>query len=423
MITEDASRRMLLVGGAGDMSLSVDVAVGALAEARARGLATWVTNQADTLAVTPTVGAEADAVSAVDHADPASAVAWARERVAAGERFDLVFGVREMAQVAVAEIASALGTAGNPPEAVRRVRTKDACRAALAAAGFPQPQVRLCAGLADAEEFLRASRGPWVVKPRDAMGSEGVRKVTGSVDLRAAVAELPDPAEFLVEQFVEGAEFSVEGVFLRGEPRILAVTAKEKAPPPYFVEIGHRLPADLAPTTRAEVEARVVAALRALELRFGLFHVELWLAPQGVVLGEVHVRIGGGWIHRMLPYVIPGLELYGLVYDDALGLAEPPPLTPVRAAASRYLTPPPGRLTAVEGWPAVVAHPAVLYAELAVTPGDVIRPLRNAEDRVGVVVVGAETPAQAGRLAAELADSVRFVVEPATDAALARREE
>jgi biotin carboxylase len=404
--------RLLLLGGAGDMTLSVDVAAEALFQARERGFHTQLTNTAAALAATPIVAELADAAAEVGFERPGDSVDWALAQAAAGAGFDAVFGVREMAQVAVAEVADALGLPGNDPDAVRRIRTKDACRAALAAAGFPQPAVRLCTGTAAALAFLRESQGPWVVKPRDAMGSEGVSLVTGPADLGAALDRLPTLEPFLVEEFVEGPEFSVEGLFLGGVPTVLAVTAKEKLPPPYFVEVGHVLPAALPQADRAEIEDRVAAALTALGLRYGAFHVELWLTARGVVLGEVHGRIGGGWIHRMLPHAVPGLELFGLLCDDALGLPVAAPPNPSRAAASRYLTPGPGRLVSVEGWDRVMTHPAVLYAELTVGPGDTIRPFRSADDRVGAVVVGAETPAAAEQLARELAASVRFVTEP-----------
>lgn len=45
--------------------------------------------------------------------------------------------------------------------------------------------------------------------------------------------------------------------------------------------------------------------------------------------------------------------------------------------------------------------------------GDVVRPFRSGEDRVGAVVVGAETPAATRKLADELVESVKFEVESA----------
>ncbi|MEV6825042.1 ATP-grasp domain-containing protein [Amycolatopsis sp. NPDC051102] len=404
---------LLFVGGARPLSFSLDMAAEALAQAAARGIRVHVTNTADVLEATADVVGKAAETSAVDVSRPGESAAWARAR---GERFDAVYALQELLQVAVAETAEAVGAPGNPPEAVHRVRTKDACREALAAAGFPQPVVRLCADRAEAERFLREYAGPWIVKPRDAMGSTGVSLVSDAAELPAALALLPDAKPFLVEQFVDGPEFSVEGVFLGGAPKILAITAKEKVPPPFFVETGHVLPAPLPDVRQREIEEQVTNALKTLGLRVGGFHVELWLTPGGVVLGEVHARFGGDWIHRMLAHAIPGLELYGLVFDDMLGRPLPDvPLEPSRGAAVRYFTPPPGRLAAVEGWDEVLAHPAVLHAELGVAAGDEVQPLHRSGDRVGLVVVGADTAEAASALAADLVDSVKFVPESEPD--------
>lgn len=414
MGAEPNSPTLLLVGGARAVSISVAMVVEALEQATARGIRTHVTAPEEALAATPAVSAVARETSAVGFLQPQESVDWALGLVGRGGRIDAVFALQEMAQVTVAEVAQAVGAPGNPPDAVRRVRTKDACREALRSAGFPQPAVGLCADVAEAEAFLRGSSGPWIVKPRDAMGSIGVSQVASAWELPAALALLPDSKPFLVEEFVAGPEFSVEGVFLDGAPRILAVTAKEKVAPPFFVETGHVLPAELPEEQREEIERQVGKALTHLGLRTGAFHVELWLTRDGVVLGEVHGRFGGDWIHRMLEHAIPGLELFGLIYDDMLGRsAGHPALEPVRGAAVRYLTPEPGRLLSVDGWEELLAHPAVLHAELTVKVGEVIRPLHRSSDRVGLIVVGADSAAQARELAAELASSVRFEVSEA----------
>ncbi|WP_405984770.1 ATP-grasp domain-containing protein [Streptomyces sp. NBC_00872] len=414
-MTDPTDPCLLFVGGAGNATLAVDVVETAMRQARARGLRIHVTNQEATLAATPTVGALADAVSVVDFERPGESAAWAREQAAAGAKFDIVFGVREMAQEAVAEVADALGRPGNPPHAVHRVRTKDEARAALAAAGFLQPAFRVCEDPAAAVEFLAGSTGPWVVKPRDAMGSEGVTRIDSRAELDDALAFLPGEGAFIVEEFIEGPEYSAEGVFIDGVPHVLAITSKELLPPPNFFETEYVIPALLPEAARLDIEKQVVAAFAELELRYGQFHAELWLTERGVVLGEFHVRNAGGWIHRMLAHVIPGLEWFGLVFDDVLGRPiDKEALKPVRGSAIRFPTPPPGRLVAIEGWEEVLAHPALLHAELAVAPGDIIEPHRSVENRVALIAVGADTPAEAQKLVRALDASVRFITEPVT---------
>jgi biotin carboxylase len=409
------TQTLLLVGGAGAPGMGVDIALTALEQARARGLRVHLTNQKDLIATTRPACDMAAEVSAVDPEDVHGSLAWAREALAAGKSFDVVFSLREFSLVTTAEIAAIAGVAGNSPTAVRRVRRKDECRAWLAAAGFWQPSGRLCRDASEAHAHVRGTRGPWVVKPRDGAGSEGVSLVTDPAHITAAVENLPaESRPFLVEEFVDGAEFSVEGLFLGGQPHVLAITAKEKLPPPFFVEVAHTMPAQLPDDVQRDIVASVTQALAALELRFGPFHVELWVTGRKeIVLGEMHARLGGDYIHRLLEYSIPGIELFGLVYDDALGRsADSFDFSCSRAAATRYLAPPPGKLLSVEGWDAVRDHPSVLVAELNVKPGDMIPPVRSSDDRVGAVVVGEASADKARQLALELAESVRFAVEP-----------
>ncbi|MET9232367.1 ATP-grasp domain-containing protein [Lentzea sp. NPDC003310] len=411
--TDPSRPAVVLVGGVGAIALGVDVGRHALAQARARGMATHQVNQAATLAATPELADLADRSWPVDFMTPGDSAAWAKESAARGQRIDVVIGVREFAQEATAEVAAAAGAPGNPPDVVRTVRNKDLCRAALAAKGFRQPGFRLCADAAEAADFVAATTGPWVVKPRDQMGSKGVTKVEDLAALAPAVAALGSDEPFLVEEFVSGQEYSVEGVFLGGRPHVLAVTEKQLMEP-LFVEVGHVLPAPLPEAVTEEFATAVTAALEALGLGFGVFHVELWHTAGGVVLGEVHVRNGGDWIHLLLQHAIPGFELFGTVYDDALGNpVDVAALTPTRGAAVRFLTPPAGVLERIEGWDEVLAHPAVLRASLGVEPGAVIPPVTESYDRVGEIVVGADTPEQASALARELADSVTFVVRSA----------
>ncbi|MFJ7416087.1 ATP-grasp domain-containing protein [Streptomyces sp. NPDC098077] len=418
MTQQESAPEVLFVGGAGQAPLSIDVVAMALVQARSRGLATRLLSHAADIPHTRRAGDLADGVHAVEFTDAAAAVAWAVEHARVDPRPRVVFTGREPALGPAARMAEALGVAGNPPRSVETVQNKDACREFLARAGFRQPAVRLCRDRQEAEQALRETHGPWVVKPRVGGGSLGVSKVTSPTELSGALGLLPDEEPFLVEEFVEGEEFSVEGLFLDGSPHVLAVTAKRKLPPPFFVEVGHSLPAALPQGVTEKVTETVTEALKALKLRFGLFHVEFWLTAEGIVLGEVHARLAGGYIHRMLAYAVPGLEMFGAVFDDALGRPRAAAdLVCTRAGASRFFTPPAGRLIAVEGWAEASSHPAVVAAELRVAPGDVIAPYRHSEERIGALTVGADTVRAAEELVGRLVESVRFVVEPADDPA------
>ncbi|MFL6125990.1 ATP-grasp domain-containing protein [Actinophytocola sp.] len=345
-----------------------------------------------------------DETVAFDIHDPAAARRWARGR----SDIDAVVTVQELCVLPAAEIAEELGLPGNDPDVVRGIRTKDLCRERLRSAGFPQPRVAVCASRREAEAFMLAHRGPWVVKPRDGLASTGVTLVHDRAGLAEALAALDNvaaslakfgaraaagPREFLIETFVRGTEFSAEGVLVGGVPRVLAVT--EKRTDDSFIETGHRVAPVTDPALAAAADT-VARAVTAAGVTHGAFHVEFWRTPHGVVLGEVHARPGGDYIHALVEHSRPGLELYGLLVDDLLGRAPAPVPPQTRAAGAEFLLLPPGHLRAVHGWAEVAAHPEVLAADLWVRPGREVGRVTDNLDRHGVIVAAGGDEVLAG---------------------------
>jgi formate-dependent phosphoribosylglycinamide formyltransferase (GAR transformylase) len=163
-------------------------------------------------------------------------------------------------------------------------------------------------------------------------------------------------------------------------------------------------------TAGAAAEA-VAAALVAAGVSRGIFHVEFWVTDDGIVLGELHDRPGGDYLHALVEYTRPGLELYGTLVDDLLDREVQPIPEPRGAAGAVFVLCPPGRLRAVHRWSEVSAHPSVLAADLQVRAGDVVEPVTDSFGRHGVFVVGADDGREVDRLMAQLESEVVFDVE------------
>jgi biotin carboxylase len=408
---------LLLLGGA-------DPAQGfrCAKQAREHGLRVWLTDTAENLAREPHIVALAERVTELPYQDVDACVAWART-YAQTEPMAGVYAFRELAVESVAAVAQTLGLPGNTVEVVRRVRNKFACRQWLREHGIRQPQAALCSDLPQALQFVRSTPpGPWVVKPLASLGSVGVSLVTSPAELQEALSYLTrsegelaaslakqgiarDAAEeqtFLIECFQRGEEYSAEGLFVYGTPYVLALTAKTTTGGPHFVETGHVMPADLPAEEERAAKETVAAALRVLGVTWGIFHIEFWMDEGQAVLGEVHVRTGGDFIHYMTEHVI-GVDFYGSLFDQLLHKPlDPAAWRPQRGAAMRYVTPSPGRVRAITGWDEVSADPACLVAVLSVREGDLIPPLRSYLDRSSFLV----TTGASAHMAMQKADSL-----------------
>jgi biotin carboxylase len=324
-------------------------------------------------------------------ADPDDAADCARA-VAARDDISAVMTIRELSVAAVAAIAQALRLRGNDPAVIERVRDKAQCRDWLRDHGFEQPGTRLCRSEDEAREFMRATGdGPWVVKPRDGLASIGVSLVGGPAELGAAIDRLDPDQPFLVETFVDGEELSAEGVMLGGRAHVVALTRKSLAPGGGFISARQRQPAGLPDAVASRASEDVARAVEGIGITHGHFHVELWLTAGGVVLGEMHARIAGDFIHLLVEETHPGLSMFGTLIDDLLGRRAAAPAPPSGAAGVTFLTFPSGTITAIDGWEAIRDNEQVVACDLQVDVGDTVEETVGSFDRPAVMVVSAAT--------------------------------
>ncbi|WP_219469011.1 ATP-grasp domain-containing protein [Nonomuraea rhizosphaerae] len=202
-----------------------------------------------------------------------------------------------------AHVADALGLRGPGLAAATTCGDKVAQRRALEPCGL-NPWWRPGSTIAD----LRAAvTGPpqaagLVFKLAHTSGGLGIRFVTPGCDLEeivrsASLNYVPSPA-FVVEEFAEGSEHSVAGVAGEGSIVVLGVTDKT---------VGEDLrthttvfPSALPGPRLEEVVRAAEAAVRAVGLCSGGFHVDLRLTTTGPVVLEVGARLGGDLINSHL---------------------------------------------------------------------------------------------------------------------------
>ncbi|MFE9421341.1 acetyl-CoA carboxylase biotin carboxylase subunit family protein [Kitasatospora sp. NPDC006697] len=243
---------------------------------------------------------------------------------------------------AASYIAGALGLPNGDPAVLWRLRDKAQTRAALAAAGLPQPASVPVGTEAEARAAAERIGYPVVLKPRGFGASVGVIRVDGPEQLAAgfaftSAATLPDPITYnsaepyLVEECVTGEEVSVDAVVQGGKAVPLFVGRKVVGYPPYAEEVGHHVEgADplLADAGFADLLTAIHAALGFTD---GWTHSEFMLTADGPRLIEVNGRLGGDlipYLGRLATGIDPGLAAARV----ACGLA--PQTTPTRARST-----------------------------------------------------------------------------------------
>ena len=235
----------------------------------------------------------------------------------------------DLAAVTVNYVAQQLGLSGNSMRCTLKSTNKHHMRRAFEEGGDPSPRSILVD--ADADLSKLDFTYPIIVKPTDRSGSRGIYKLETPAGLAEAVAtsaSLGFEKKALVEEFVEGDEYSVEGISFNGEHHILTITRKFTTGAPHFIETGHYEPAPVSEETFEKIKRIVMHALDSLEIRNSASHSEIKITPDGrIYLIEIGGRMGGDCIGSDLVRYSTGIDYVRAVIQVACGIE--PDLAPV----------------------------------------------------------------------------------------------
>src|SRR5574344_897577 len=118
--------------------------------------------------------------------------------------------------------------------------------------GVPCAKGRLVSVTEEVDDFLY----PVIVKPRDNSGSRGVKICNNKEELKEAISEAIQYSHkdsVLVEEVIEGPEYSIESLHYDGKSEVIQFTEKKTTPYPYNVELGHKQPANLTNVQRNQI--------------------------------------------------------------------------------------------------------------------------------------------------------------------------
>ncbi|MGH3831407.1 MAG: ATP-grasp domain-containing protein, partial [Pseudonocardiaceae bacterium] len=332
---------------------------------------------------------------------------------------DAVLTLSEPHLRAVTEAATRLGVPGEDPAAAALLRDKYQVRQRLAQAGVPQPRFGHASSVAQALAVANEIGYPVVAKPVDGSGSINVGIAAGPAELAEMARTIVEYESYgrsvtsrrtiLVEEYVPGPVVSCEVLTTDGRHELYGCTNRILSEPPWAVELGGCFPAELA--EQAAVFEVCKAALRAVELRRSISHTEIVLGPRGPLIIEINGRLVGGYIPEMM-----SLVLDRSIYLDLIELSLGRPVDRPRArrvACIRAVIAPANGLLRKLNVSVLENNPGVAALVLDRHPGDAVRLPRTNRDRLGFVVVVADSQASAIACADALLREIVIDVEPA----------
>lgn len=326
--------------------------------------------------------------------------------------FGYVYSSSESGLIPAAKLNNLFGLPGNSLGSVRLLKDKWAMRQRLNTLNVSPVAARIGQTLADIFAFARDCGFPIIVKPADLSGSLGIFRIDEPDNLEPAWQQIQEMclSRFIMEEYLDGREISVEAFSFGGHHVILALT--DKLILPNFVEIGHSIPAQLDSATQAQVMDTVISFLDVVGLREGPSHTEVKLTSRGPRIVESHNRRGGDRINELVQ-VAYGVDMESLALAWPFGLAdvlyEPPPFR--AGAAIRFFAPPPGVVREISGLRELRDSEEVVEAELKVEIGSQVRPVKWSHDRSGYLLTKGADAQEAIDACERLAQKIHVVTE------------
>ena len=163
---------------------------------------------------------------------------------------------------------------------------------------------------------------PVIVKPRDNSGSRGVKLCRTKEELEQSMAEALEYSKLdsvLVEEFIEGPEYSIEGLHYDGKSEVIQFTEKKTTEFPYNVELGHIQPANISDENKQKIREIVAKIGKALKFENCPSHTELKINERGIFVIETSPRLGGDYITSTLTPLSTGVNVEDELLRISLG--------------------------------------------------------------------------------------------------------
>ncbi len=290
--------------------------------------------------------------------------------------------------------------------------------------GFPHPRFRLCETADEADEFLKGEDGTAIIKPIDSYSSRGVFVVHDRSDIDRHIAETLSQSRtehrFLIEQYINGVEFTVDGIKTPYGHFTLAISEKKHykhnesiANELFFTYNNTRFDYD-------RIRELIDTYVDNSPLEFGLTHTEYKYENGEFYMIETAARGGGNLISSHIVPYMSGVDNYEYLVNAFLGkgldsrhdfaVADK---CKNRAAVLKFFTTPGngGVVKLIHGEDYLNNAPGIIAWKLNFKVGDYIEPPVNDGARIGYYIACCESEKILRRTMDEVDKEISFDYE------------
>jgi biotin carboxylase len=188
--------------------------------------------------------------------------------------------------------------------------------------GIAIPKLWSVSSIQRFDEIKDTIEYPVIIKPVDSASSKGVVRCENENDVKEhfdSTYKFSGVGEVMIEEFLEGSEFSVETITQFGKIYFVCITEKTTGGYPYNVETRHIIPANLTMEQEFLIKDVVKNTLSAINVDNAVAHTEVMLTNRGAIVIETGARLGGDYIGTDLITLATGINMCENIINLAIG--------------------------------------------------------------------------------------------------------
>lgn len=280
---------------------------------------------------------------------------------------------------------------------------------------------KLCKTVDEAKSFYKANLPRVIMKPLDSNASHGVFTVFSEADIEKYFDETMkfsrNSKAVLVEKFIDGTEFTVDGLMTKSGHVTLAISEKKHykhnpniANSLFFTQRNKKYDYDLLRKTND-------CLINATGLPFGITHVEYKYQDGIFYLIEMAARGGGNLISAIIAPYMSGVDNYEYLINNTLDanykknvVAE---INNDRTSILKFLDlqVEGGIVKAIKGEEYLKNEPCIKSYKLNFNVGDYIHQPESDSVRIGYYIICAETREQFDQVTANINQIFHIIIE------------
>lgn len=292
-----------------------------------------------------------------------------------------------------------LGARSNPKNVIERCSDKLKMKGHLSQFEIPMTSFLSAQTKLPSNEVFEQLGTPFLVKERKNSGGKGIRSAESDQDLQGV-----KKSEHLYEKIIQGSEGSVESFIYNKEVIFENITEYEK------IKQCNIIPASFSEEIKRVISKLNREVIKALNIKWGLSHMEYYLTEEGILFGEIALRPPGGYIMNgiKLAYDFDPWEAFVDIELDE----RPKTKFPASCFAASYVIHPgAGKLVEVKGREECLGLPSLKKLKLKAKTGDELTTRVGTGDDMGYALFTNKDQTELLRDVLKFRETLRFSMQ------------